>query len=475
MNYCRDFDDDGALDAYTEDTRPTLSPRDKLGAQAIFGFANSLTLPARNFCHGGGPERPFVGRFNQDAQADLLCLNVSTGEMRVDLADFSGQFNSVDWSASPNFCTGSLSRLVVGDANADGRDDLICNNRSTGAIQVAYASSTGQFPTTSNQASFCGSSTGSTKLLATDVTGDKRVDLVCQRANGVLEVDFANSTGQYRGSNWTTTLSSYCVDSTEGLLAGDVNGDGKGDLVCYDTASADGIAILPSVYTGSGSAAFSSVSFSDRPPGYPQGCEPGTSLFLSDLNGDGREDLVCRYGLDQRWYVSFAQPQGRFTSIDFQGPFAHWCSDPATQQVLTGPFKGTTRDDLLCISQSGELSQQFSNVPVFSKRCNETNSADLGAPGVSTTVANNACLMVKSGYPSWWGDSRAMQLQDPALGGGVPVAFVWHNMCTGSGGSGVFRNAWDDKYLYTTSSACPTYIELQGDGAQQVQVRYYGN
>ncbi|MES1188017.1 MAG: FG-GAP-like repeat-containing protein [Myxococcales bacterium] len=488
VNYCRDlnrnddFNDDPAL--------PKLSALDTLGAQELFGFFGSSSLTARNFCNGAG-ERPFVGRFNQDSRADLLCVNSQTGQMRIDFADASGHYSSIDWTASRNFCVGTNDRLFVGDTNADGRDDLICGNASTGKVLVSLATTSGTFagPGVLEANNFCnGAAPGS--IAVGDFSGDKRVDLLCRRANGGLEVNLADSAGHYGASEQALTLASYCTSSSQDLLVGDYDGDGRSDLVCYDRSNAE-VSVVQSEFTAANVPMFKAAVWTGTPTSFPTGCQPST-LLLADLNADGRKDLVCRSG--GTFNAALAQGDGGYPRANFRGPFARWCSDLPNDQLLAGPAKGGVSDDLLCISRNGNQSQQFAAVPAFSTspsaapprlsgttRCDVANSIELGAPGTQRTVSNHACLMIRTGYPSWWGSAwdsdpssgpRTLKLQDPRLGV-APVPFVWSNPCGGPSGSGTFRRDWDDKLLNVVDRACTTFIELQGPGNGTVDLVYW--
>jgi cysteine-rich repeat protein len=104
--------------------------------------------------------------------------------------------------------------------------------------------------------------------------------------------------------------------------------------------------------------------------------------------------------------------------------------------------------------------------------CTEGGATDLGAPGTTKTVANNACLRVRDGYPSWW-DTRATQLQTQA-GGSYPVPYKWRSACAGTSGEGTFTASWQTQTLGMTNEACATVIKLNGSGSGNVSVTYNG-
>jgi hypothetical protein len=89
-----------------------------------------------------------IGDFNGDNRDDLLCYNAISGNFAIDYASVSGQFAGSDFSMSTGWCNSNGARLFVGDANGDGRDDLVCHNVATGSKWVDYANASGQFAAT---------------------------------------------------------------------------------------------------------------------------------------------------------------------------------------------------------------------------------------------------------------------------------------------------------------------------------------
>jgi hypothetical protein len=106
--------------------------------------------------------------------------------------------------------------------------------------------------------------------------------------------------------------------------------------------------------------------------------------------------------------------------------------------------------------------------------CDEETAVDLGLPGweYATTVADDACVMVRDGYPAWW-DVRELRLQ-PSEGSVYPIPFTWSNQCQSVQGSSELTIDWQESVLSPTDEGCPTLINLQGSGTGTVTLRYYG-
>lgn len=107
-------------------------------------------------------------------------------------------------------------------------------------------------------------------------------------------------------------------------------------------------------------------------------------------------------------------------------------------------------------------------------QCNVETAVDLGTPGTETVVRNDGCVKVHTGYPSWWG-TRTMNLANGG-GGPYPIPFVWKHICpdSTSASGGTITADWEAHLLEPISSACPTVIDLRGDGSSNISLRYYG-
>lgn len=103
----------------------------------------------------------------------------------------------------------------------------------------------------------------------------------------------------------------------------------------------------------------------------------------------------------------------------------------------------------------------------------DTDCVDMGTPGADRTIATSDCAQVQAGYPSWWGTSRAMQVQ-LTTASSYPIPFSWSNACSGGAGTGNLSHAWQSVTLSPTSAQCATVIHFQGEEGSNMTLRYFG-
>ncbi len=129
----------------------------------------------------------------------------------------------------------AASKLMVGDVNGDGRTDIIYPYTESSALKVRVKFSNGDGTFTATQFVLGDGMTGEAvpKLMLGDVNGDGRTDIIYPYTEAYqlhVRVKFSNGDGTF------TATHNFLGDGMHGevvpqLLPGDVDGDGKTDLI----------------------------------------------------------------------------------------------------------------------------------------------------------------------------------------------------------------------------------------------------
>ncbi len=185
--------------------------------------------------------------------------------------------------------------VAVADVNNDGKPDLLVANDcldfscQTGSVVVLLGNGDGTFqPGTAYAAGV-----GATSLAVADLNGDGNPDLVVAdmgvwpNTYGEVSVLLGNGDGTFQP---VVTYSSGAGGAYSVAVA-DVNGDGKPDIVVADEGGKSYKTGVVGVLLGNGDGTFQKA-FRYSSGGGPPEWWSTSSIAIGDVNGDGRPDLV---------------------------------------------------------------------------------------------------------------------------------------------------------------------------------------
>ncbi|MGW0766055.1 FG-GAP repeat domain-containing protein [Streptomyces sp. NPDC002676] len=249
------------------------------------------------FLQNGAPVRhDFGSPDGMDGLGDLLTLN-SSGGLTFQIGTGTGKFG--DKVSGSGWAT-SIKAVPFGDLSGDRCNDVLVR-LSSGALRL-YKPGCGAALTPSTPYTTLATSGWTQYDLLTspgDISGDGRADLIARNA----------STGAvylYKGTS-TGTLSARVklYDSWKGYKklvgTGDLNGDGIGDLLAQDASNT----LYRYNGTGKGTFAARAKVFSNWGASY------NAVVGVGDLNRDGRADLVVR-DTAGKLYRNYGDGKGSF-------------------------------------------------------------------------------------------------------------------------------------------------------------------
>jgi len=226
--------------------------------------------------------------------------------------------------------------IASGDFNGDGLPDVaIANDLS---LTILLATRDGGFVPASGGPIPLG--TGNENLAIADFNGDGIPDIATA---GGFNLNILLSNGQGGFSSGPTSpieLSGIGIFSGQVALAtGDLNGDGKPDLVIIDLESTGDVAIL----LGDGNGNFTPASGSPMHTGLA-----GKQVTVADFNLDGHLDMAITNEAVNQVTILLGDGTGRF-SADPKGPFP---TGDSPIWIAHGDLNGDGKPDLAVVNWS---------------------------------------------------------------------------------------------------------------------------
>jgi FG-GAP-like repeat/Abnormal spindle-like microcephaly-assoc'd, ASPM-SPD-2-Hydin len=242
-----------------------------------------------------------VADVNGDSKPDVIVANGCTDHTCTDnsvvsvmLGDGNGTFQApISYASGGAYAT----NVTVADVNGDGKPDLLvtndcagttCVGATTGSVAVLLGNGDGTFQT---PVPYSTVGYDPVSVSVGDVNGDGKVDLVVsndcisssQCNPGSIAVLLGNGDGTFQVPTTTYQTGGFHADLA--TLA-DVNGDGKLDVlvaVAFDSTETFGEV---GVLLGNGDGTFQPSVL------YPTGGAAAYDVAVADINGDGKPDMV---------------------------------------------------------------------------------------------------------------------------------------------------------------------------------------
>ena len=262
------------------DGRPDLVTADR-GSSAVSvllagGPTGAPTYTRSTTTTGNSPSTVAIGDLNGDSRPDLVTADFSSSAVSVLLA--GGPTDAPTWTRS-TATTGSRPQSVaIGDLDGDGRPDLVTADRGSSAVSVLLAGGPTDAPTYTRSTTTTGN--GPASVAIGDLNGDGRPDLVtADNLSNAVSVLLAG--GPTDAPTWTRSTATT-GSRPQSVAIGDLDGDGRPDLVTADSGGDTVSVLLAGGPTHAPTWTRSTATTGNSP----------NSAAIGDLNGDGRHDLV---------------------------------------------------------------------------------------------------------------------------------------------------------------------------------------
>jgi hypothetical protein len=326
-NAIADLNGDGALDFISADANLDTVDIVLGNGNGTFGVLTDIGLaPDIN-----GPDAGAVADFNGDGKLDLAVTEIGfpNGQVSVQLGNGDGTFQQPVVSPLTIEALDD-DPMHVADFDGDGKMDLVMMDDYAAGFEVLLGNGDGSFQPAVNTPV----SPRILSLAVGDFNGDGKADVVIttngSAAVGSLNIYLGNGDGTFRaGAQYNVPLYSYVV-------AGDVNDDGKPDLIVTGGSALQ-------VFLGKGDGTF------QAPISGPTAFVSGSAI-LSDFNGDGKPDIAVGSFEGIAWLAG----NGDGT---FQAPVYSACGSPTctgstglsfeyTGRMKVGDFNGDGKLDV---------------------------------------------------------------------------------------------------------------------------------
>jgi len=223
---------------------------------------------------------------NRDGHRDLVLAHHDSYDVAVLLGSGDGKF--LQAKGSPLVArAGSQPHthgLVLADVNGDGHQDIVTANNSDGDISLLLGSGNGNFVRAPKSPFACGKSPY--PIAAADLNADGLADILApnathgDKATKTLTVLLSSRQGELTPAPGTPV---DCDATVWYAATGDLNGDGRPDVVATHSEGGSGATIL--LNTGQGTLS--------QGPGSPLALGHGAwGAEIADMDRDGNADLV---------------------------------------------------------------------------------------------------------------------------------------------------------------------------------------
>ncbi|MDQ4123438.1 MAG: VCBS repeat-containing protein [Acidobacteriota bacterium] len=451
-----DFNGDGFLDAVVSGSSSGSSQvlTFYLG-DANGNFGPPQSIPIVNSAAG----QFLAADLNNDSRLDLIAYGATNFGSVNTFTVYINNGSSMPFNVLPppsyNF-TGVPTSAALGDFNGDGRRDIIAalSNNSVGLL---LGGANGTF--VQSQTSFAVGIQPSA-ITVGDFNGDNFLDAAIAGSNSNTSsssviILFGNGAGNFTSSSAPITV----LNSPNGIVNGDFNGDGRLDLAVSSTGNFSGSNSFISILFGTGDGRFG------NPVVYTVGSN-ARSLRVGDFNGDSRPDLAVANRSSNTVSLLINSGSGSFSQT------LNYLSGILPNAIDIGDFNRDRRLDVIAANQIGATLFGFApgTLSILTNSCREAiTKTDYDGDGRT----DFAVFRPASG--TWFVTSNGVDYIQRQFGAGEDIPVQADYDGDGETDIAVYRPSTRTWYVLRSSTNSPRAVQWGAAGDIPVPGDYNGD
>jgi hypothetical protein len=363
-----DFNGDGIPDIAVG-TNGTAGSNNIGSINILLGNGDGTFQAAKTYAGLTGNQLIVAAPFVTGGPDDILAVNNSTNTTNNALLSIGDGKGGLTVGTPFSLGVASVTALITGDFNGDGKQDFIVAGQSFGVpvFDVVLGNGNGTFSTGTLNAT----SVAITALGAGDFTGQGALDVAVVHSDGSVDIFLQDGVGDFYPNVGTQAGSSPTA-----IAVGDFNGDGKADLAITNSAQ-DSVSIL----LGNGGGGFSAAASPAT------GATP-KAIAVGDFNGDGIADLAVANSGADTVTVLLGKGDGTFTVE----PVLDTGNTPLSLAI--GAFNGSDTSDIAVANEDPASNASTSTATILLAQLTQTATA--AATGIAPTAGTH---LVDASYP----------------------------------------------------------------------------
>jgi alpha-tubulin suppressor-like RCC1 family protein len=290
-----DMDGDGRLDLVV--LNPDSNVVSIVRNISLPGLLTTNSFAARIDLSGGNVMRGLVVQdLNGDGKPEIVTAN--SGDNTISVFQNLSAVGNISFAPRVNFATDSQPQgLVVGDLDGDGNPDLMAVNWNSSTLSVFRNLGTGGTITPNSFTPEVSIPTLATPfpIAIGDLDGDGKLDLVVggsENSSAIAVYRNTSTVGNLTAGSFAAPVTFAAPGWVNSIALADLDGDGKLDIALVSQISSV-FSIFKNV---SQPGSFTTASLAARLD-YPAGYNPN-GIAIGDLDGDGRPDVVFANSYD---------------------------------------------------------------------------------------------------------------------------------------------------------------------------------